>query len=737
MKREVYLLAILFIIGSMVSVCHAETLYAEGSIENIKDCINDAESGDTVIVKAGTYTIYEQLVIKEGVTLQGETDEDGNNLATFFLEDDSTFDMQVPLLLMKSHTKVLNLNFNGNSENQKNVPVKRGQRWGNGYHNFIGAYYEDDLEVAHCEFYNNLGDGFRPRSCTNVLFHNNVASKGGHDVLFAIQCENVEAYDNYVEPRVNSAFRFMDVTNGAIYNNTIVFKRYVDGVRSAAGPAIQIQNDKGDMYNVEVCGNYIYDSWGPAFWIVGKTNNQKQGLYIHHNVMYDAGGNLNIYWVGGIIASGFDNLTIENNVFDGSFLGAVNFWDYAKGAWSKEATATLENNIFTDSVKGAYSGVGGWGVNNEISVQSVVSSANCYYNNEAGDTRGCSVSSTDYFSDPKEEDTLCDVKWDGEQWIIPGITPREFDRAEGVYDGVEEITDEEIEEFDSIFDIMNQEFTETGRTEQTADDIELEVEKTTNGFVAGGIKIVGFKDQIILDNQTYIPGEDAVLVKYKVIKSPDLEGWTGHIKKIEKSVKIEIKDGVAYATLTVKTSWYTVTINQITGLKKKSKIKTSKATFKDSCPSPAILERNTTATAYVTVYDDTKNPYARVKLNPDNTTQRIEFSYNGNTTAHSFMIGERITDDTGIQYTLFSRCDSWYGDIPHMGNELIIPGEFNPNKLDIKCYTPYESFDVTDIQIEYHKNVGESRLFTTLKFLAQLIIAMYAGYKLIVIIMDN
>lgn len=284
--------------------------------------------------------------------------------------------------------------------------------------------------------------------------------------------------------------------------------------------------------------------------------------------------------------------------------------------------------------------------------------------------------------------------------------------------------------FSSIFDILEVEFTDTGRTDQKAEDLPLQVVDKEKGIIAGGVKIVGFKDVIVLDNISYIPGEEAVLVQSKAIKSPDIEQFTGTIKKIDKDIDVELKDGKAYATMTVKTTWYTVKKNSITGKNTKSKLKTSTATFRDSCQAPMVLERGDNVKAYINVYSDTKNPIAKLRIPHSNTTQRIEVFYKDNSTTHTFLIGERLTDESGIQYTVFSRCELWDGNIPHMGNEILLIGKFDPAKLKIKYYTPYESFDVEDVEVIYHKTEEENYNMFLLKWIVQIILGLYAGYKI-------
>jgi hypothetical protein len=289
--------------------------------------------------------------------------------------------------------------------------------------------------------------------------------------------------------------------------------------------------------------------------------------------------------------------------------------------------------------------------------------------------------------------------------------------------------------FSSIFDILNRKFADTGRTEQTADDIPLRVTSEESGIIAGGVKIVGVRDKIKLDNTYYIPDESAVLVQTKVIQNPNFEQWAGIIKQMDKNVSIKIENGTATALLTVKASWYTTSKNSITGTITKSSLKTSSSTFIDSySPVPEILQRNNTEKVTVNVFEDTKNPFSRVKIEHFNATQRIEFTYGENTSIHKFMIGERLTDENGLKYTSYSRCDMWNGSIPHMGDEFIIYGKFDPVKLHINYFTPYESTGLKDFEIIYHKNEGENPIITTLKFILYMLLAMYAGYKIMKII---
>jgi hypothetical protein len=289
--------------------------------------------------------------------------------------------------------------------------------------------------------------------------------------------------------------------------------------------------------------------------------------------------------------------------------------------------------------------------------------------------------------------------------------------------------------FSSIFDILNMNFTDSGRTTQTADDIPISVQDTTQGKIAGGIKIVGFKDEVVIDNKTYIPDENATLVKYKAFKAPTFNIFGAAVDTVTPKVNVKIENGTAKATLNVIMKWYSVSTNSITKKTVKS-YHTEIATFNDFCTAPEILDRLIKSDGYVNVFNENKNQVSRIRVSHTNTTQMIEYTYKGNTSIHKFMIGERVTDDAEVQYTAYSRCDIWEGTIPHMGDELVITGNFDKSQLHIKYYTPYYSSDVEDIEIIYHKNEGESQLMVTFKFIVSLLLGMLAGYKIMKIIIN-
>lgn len=282
--------------------------------------------------------------------------------------------------------------------------------------------------------------------------------------------------------------------------------------------------------------------------------------------------------------------------------------------------------------------------------------------------------------------------------------------------------------FADIFDVLNMNYSSSGRTTQTGDQINYTVTETSQGKISGGIKIVGYKDLIKINGTEYISGNNSTLTKYSVLKSPtDVLQSLGQISNIDKQVTTTIKNGTAYATLTVNMKWSTIKTDS-TG-KSKKKIHTATATFHDTAKAPQILVRSLNKTAYIDVFPEAAIPTARVSVD-DTGLQRIEFKYGKNTSTHTFLIGQRQTEQNGLEYTNYTKADLWEGSIPNMDNILVIPGKFDQNQLEITCYTPYENYTVNDYKIVIHEPEKSVWAYPMLAWFLKMALMLYCGYKI-------
>lgn len=256
--------------------------------------------------------------------------------------------------------------------------------------------------------------------------------------------------------------------------------------------------------------------------------------------------------------------------------------------------------------------------------------------------------------------------------------------------------------FDSIFDILEVEFTDSGTTNQTEDDIHYKVQKTESGRIAGGIKIIGFKDLINIDGVPYIPQNDSILVKYEAVKAPSFSWNNTGVSKITKDVDIKNENGNVTATLTVKMEWYKLSTNS-TGATKK-KYKTSKAVFSDTVKAPQVLNRPSEIRGILYEY-----PIHSLAYVPSDGLTKVKYEYDGKEVNHIYLLGEQHRNENGVLYTNFSRVNYWKGDLPHNGEFLFINGSFDPEKLTVTAYTPYESFQV--IHFDHIKKVYPDKFY--------------------------
>jgi hypothetical protein len=260
--------------------------------------------------------------------------------------------------------------------------------------------------------------------------------------------------------------------------------------------------------------------------------------------------------------------------------------------------------------------------------------------------------------------------------------------------------------FEDIFDILDVSFTNSGITNQTDEEIKYTVQPTTAGNIAGGVKIVGFKNQIIIGNDTYIQDENSAIVRTAAAMAPQVDFWNRGVDKITKDVSVSFENGTATATLDIKLRWYTVS-SISTGKDGQKTIKknyhTSTASFNDTVSAPHVFPQQN-VTGYVDVYPSETYPKFIVNVPHNGLTQRIEYKYGDAVRSHIFLVGEKKTDDMGIERTLYTRVDRWEGsNASVMADQVIFNGTFNPTELSMAYYTPYGEIPVTDVRVTVHE----------------------------------
>ncbi|PAV12143.1 hypothetical protein ASJ81_00295 [Methanosarcina spelaei] len=351
-----------------------------------------------------TYVISDSILIGNNTTLEGDT------TAVVKLEDNANWPVSKPMITQMDSTGVYGVTIKGfeiNGNHDKNEDKKKGQ----GYYNMIKFLDAENVDAHGMYMHDGHGDGLRVERGSNIKFYNNRVYKLGHDGLFAIDCLNVEAWNNRITCRTNSGLRVWNSNHVKFHDNVIdSFYHW-----SAGGSGIQIEKTTGIVNDVEVYNNTIYHTYGPGIWLIGYgeayPKEEAQNVHIYKNTLYNTGTNPSINWVGGIVTSGFYDTLIERNIFDGVYHAAI-IQMYPPSSEDRDSSVDLSpqgtgystivrNNIIIDTQKRKKDPEGtGYAVINYLpETHSFVLENNCLYNNKGGNYKNAS-STTDISANP-------------------------------------------------------------------------------------------------------------------------------------------------------------------------------------------------------------------------------------------------------------------------------------------------------------------------------------------------
>ncbi len=367
-----------------------------------------------------TYVINGTLLIGNNTTLEGDSD------AVIKLADNAGWKKNVPLIQQNDSSGNRNItikDFKIDGNREKNTNVSSGTD----YYNFIHLSNCQNVDVYNMYLTNSHGDGLRVNNCSNLEFHDNKAYSLGHDVLCTIKCSVVEAYNNNITCRMNSGLRVYNTNNVRLYGNNITSEGY-----GGAGIQIQKEGNSYKMDDIEVYNNTIYRTALSGIWIFGSGtySPSSANAYVHHNQIYDTGTNTNNGNIGGIVSDGF-NVTIENNVIDGSYGSGI----AQKNVYSSSPlngsgyVITARNNIITN-IQSSLAQGNGVGISNFLKdTHSFVLQNNCFYNNSGGNYSYVDAGLGDIQSDPQYADRNNHDyhlkskagRWNGIEWINDGV----------------------------------------------------------------------------------------------------------------------------------------------------------------------------------------------------------------------------------------------------------------------------------------------------------------------------
>lgn len=364
----------------------------------------------TVYLKGpNTYVISDSILIGSNIVLEGDP------TAVIKLENNANWPRNKPLISQIGSIQIHGVTIKGFEidGNHDNENQKDGQE----YYNMIYFHWGKNIQVHDMYMHDGNGDGLRVEGISNVQFYDNRIYKLGHDGFYAINSDNIEAWNNRITIRTNSGLRAWNSNHVKFHDNII--ESFYDW--SAGGPGIQIEKSKGVVNDVEIYNNTIHDTYGPGIWLIGYGEDypkeEAENVNIHNNIFYNTGTNPSIDWVGGVVASGFYDTLIENNVFDGVYHAAItNIYPIVNtdvDAGSDDSpkgngyTTTVRNNIIINTQKRKKnSNETGYGVINYFPQTSTfVLEDNCFYNNTGGNYINAN-STSDIYEDPLFVDQL-------------------------------------------------------------------------------------------------------------------------------------------------------------------------------------------------------------------------------------------------------------------------------------------------------------------------------------------
>jgi len=649
------------------------------------------ESGNATL-SAGTYVITDSIILQDNSVLEGEP----GTIIT--IPDNAGWPQWKPLIsgIGVQNATIKNLEINGNDKNQDNTPTwsghdgkGEGKRWGQGYYNFIHVIDCDSVDVNNCLMHDSLGDGFRTKTSTNIKFYNNTAYRLGHDVFYGIDSQNIEAYNNRITTRTNSALRLWNSAHVRFYSNVI--NAQLDSLGGNAG--LQIEDSKGTLQDVEICNNIISQTWGAGTWLISYENGGQntQGVLVHHNLFHQVGQSYNIPYTGGIVNDGMKGTQVYNNVFEGTKNDAFRNQGEGQGT-------IISNNVITDTV--SHTGISqtatGKGIA-DLAGAALSITNNCFYNNQNGNLYQC-TSSGDDLQNPKTHATSSGWTWTGTTWTCAFVPPMELGSIAATT--TRNTTDTDTHEIKDIFGILNQEFSTTALIEQKKVIIPSENWQKKGKYTEATLSIEGFKGISEIDGIEYINGssQDNAIVHYETRNTALLRaGQTSNLSYEENNNSLT-------TILTVKTSYYvkktsTIHVKGMSISVPSISTKSETEKFSVTSPVPAQFPKIKEPYAYVTYYNNSYNPHTIVDLSNIPGIVEENFQYNGSTATHFKLIGWKTSKPNGVEYTNFSKVNTWKfsgNQLSGSGNKLYIKGKLQPEQLNLKVTTPYESIEVTN-----------------------------------------
>lgn len=687
------------------------------------------EKGGLVHLPVGTYTLTDSIVLQSNTILEGEPG------TVIKLIDNAGWKTWTPLVIGTSvhNITIRNIEFDCNGDNQANAPTWSGHNGnqhsnrGMGNYNIIHVIDCDSITVCNCLMHDGLCDGFRVKTSTNIKFYNNTAYRLGHDCFFGIDSQNIECYNNRLTTRTDDALRIWNSAHVRFYNNVI--DSQLDSV--GGNPGIQIEDSKGTITDVEICNNIITKTWGAGIWLISYDQgvNNNQGILIHHNLFWQVGQSYNIQYTSGIVNDGCKGTKIYNNCFDGTRNNA--FRNQIRGQETQ-----IKDNIFTDTLSHVAISQTGTGFSIADLVDAGLSiNNNCFYNNQNGNLYKC-TSLEDDTQDPKTHHTSSGWIWTGSTWTCVLVSPMDLGTIAPTQ--TRGTVDRDTHEFNSIFDVLQMQFTNSSHVEQGFIAANETWEKK-GAYTEAWLDVPVYNDTIRIGNEIYVQGSPENYADFLYGTSSSAEYPDG--QEIYKSLTVEPENKLK-VDLTVKTKYKVperkhikvlgFTLNQTVYKKKSETVKFSK-TFDTPKQFPTLTDSDFNVS--VTYYNNSYAPHTLVYIDSpyQNLISEVHYSFNNSSAVDYCLIGQVNQKENGAKITAFQNTSTWKFSDDQMSYSyggLYIKDKFDLSKFKVTVKTPYSEFEVKNFNYTEEGdptnqiNRGTVRVGLCIAFLIPLIYAI-------------
>lgn len=311
----------------------------------IKSGIENANHGDTILIKKGIYK-ENQIIVNKSISIIGENDVE--------IDGENKFEI---LILKTDNIQIKNIHFKnaGISYLKDNAAIRiegvsdctiKNNKFTN---NYFGIYLSkaNNCKIIDNEIHSNgasessSGNGVHQWYCKNNEVKNNNIS-GHRDGIYLEFSRNSFIENNKSENNIRYGLHFMYSDSCKYYSN--IFSN------NGSGVAVMYSN------NIEMISNRFENNWGSASF--GLLFKDIRNSYVAKNIIYkntiglhmEASSNLviekNIFkengWGIKLMANSTDNIFTKNNFFSNSFDVSTNsrlnynkfennYWDNYKG----------------------------------------------------------------------------------------------------------------------------------------------------------------------------------------------------------------------------------------------------------------------------------------------------------------------------------------------------------------------------------------------------------------------